>query len=110
MGSNMDRSNVELLLEALRRNNSSGANELVKEALEIIKVRLDLIEDPNMDITEEIHLLLKRIIDTRPTMAPLINVVGFLLNNLTIITKKSFENRIRQLKKERLEKNYAHII
>ena len=101
----MDMKNVELLLEALRRNSTSGANEIVKEALEIIKVRLDLIEDPNMDITEEIHLLLKKIIDTRPTMAPLINVVGYLLNNLTIITKRSFENRIKQLQKNEIEKN-----
>ncbi|MFX1277830.1 MAG: hypothetical protein ACFFA3_00330 [Promethearchaeota archaeon] len=101
----MDKKNLELLLEALRRNNSSGANEIVKEALKIIKVRLDLIENSNMDITEEIHLLLKKIIDTRPTMAPLINVVGFLLNNLTIITKRSFENKIKQLQKNQIEKN-----
>ena len=98
---------MERLLKALRNNKSSGVSELIEDALEIIAVQLDLLEDRDKDITEEIHILFKKIIDTRPTMAPLINSIGYILHDVSIITKTTLENRIKQFKNKEIEKKKA---
>ncbi|MFW9875888.1 MAG: hypothetical protein ACFFG0_22530 [Candidatus Thorarchaeota archaeon] len=103
----MDRNNIERLLRALRKNKSSGASELIEDALEIIKVQLDLLEDRDLDITEEIYLLFKKIVDSRPSMAPLINCIGYLLHDVSIITKTALENRIKKFKEKEIEKKKA---
>ncbi|MFX0082668.1 MAG: hypothetical protein ACFE94_13040 [Candidatus Hodarchaeota archaeon] len=103
----MNRSNIEFLLKALRKNKSSGASEFIEDALEIVKFQLDLLEDRNLDITKEIHSLFKEIIDSRPTMAPLINFAGFILHDLTIINKTALEKKIEQFFYKEIEKEKA---
>ncbi|MFX1376879.1 MAG: hypothetical protein ACFFA0_13825 [Promethearchaeota archaeon] len=103
----MDKSNIEHLLNTLKENKSSGASELIEDALGIIKAQLDLQEDRNMDRTEEIYILFKRIIDSRPTMAPLINCIGYILQDISIITKSTLENRIKQFKNNEIKKKQA---
>jgi translation initiation factor 2B subunit (eIF-2B alpha/beta/delta family) len=103
----MDKSNIERLLRKLRENKSSGASELIEDALGIITVQLDLLEDRNMDITKEIYILFKKIIDSRPTMAPLINCIGYILQDVNIITKSTLENRIKQFKDNEIKKKKA---
>ena len=103
----MDKSNIESLLRKLRENKSSGASELIEDALGIITAQLDLLEDRNMDITEEIYILFKKIIDSRPTMAPLINCIGFILQDVSIITKFTLENKIKQFKDNEIKKKGA---
>ncbi|MFX1428235.1 MAG: hypothetical protein ACFFBE_17410, partial [Promethearchaeota archaeon] len=100
----MNKSNIEQLLRKLRENKSSGASELIEDVLGIIAVQLDLLEDRNMDITEEIYILFKKIIDSRSTMAPLINCIGYLLQDVSIITKSNLENRIKQFKANEIKK------
>ena len=103
----MDKSNIESLLGTLRENKTSGASELIEDALGIITVQLDLLEDRNMDITEEIYILFKKIIDSRPTMSPLINCIGFILQDVSIITKTTLENRIKQFRDNEIKKKKA---
>jgi len=103
----LDKSEVKHLLEALRNNRTSGASELINNALEIINVQLELTQDRNMNITEEIYPLFKKIIDSRTTMAPLINCIGYLLHDLSTITKNNLEKRIKQFKNKENERKKA---
>jgi translation initiation factor 2B subunit (eIF-2B alpha/beta/delta family) len=100
----LDISKIEQLLVDLRRNKSSGASELIKDALKIMKVQLDLIQDRNVNITKEFYSLFRKIINSRPTMAPLINFIGYLLHDLSILTKNTLEKRIKQFEIEEIEK------
>jgi len=99
--------NIKEKLDDLRSDNTSGANELIDKALEIIKIRLELIEDPNDDIKGDLFNLAKKIINSRPSMAPLINTIGFLLHDLEKITKKNLEQRINQFYVDRTEREKA---
>jgi len=103
----LSNSDIQLKLEDLRTDNTSGANELIDKALEIIKIQLDLIKEPSKDIKRETFNLAKKIINSRPSMAPLINTIGFLLHDLEKITKKNLEQRINQFYIDRTEREKA---
>lgn len=102
----MQIQNIQDLLSDLREDNTSGANELIDKALEIIKSQLILAKDSQQDITEEFLDLSRQIIEARPSMAPLINTIGYFLHDLDRITKKIIEKRLIQFNsdsKNRLE-------
>ncbi len=103
----MNNFDIQQKLKDLRADNTSGANELIDEALEIIRVQLELIKDQNEDIKEEIFNLARNIIDTRPSMAPLINTMGFLVHDLEKLNKKNLEERINQFYVDRAEREKA---
>jgi len=97
----MNSKKVQELLEGLRNDKSSGARELINKALEIIKTQLKQFEDPNQDHKERIFILMQKIIQTRPSMAPLINMISFLMNDLPTFSKKSLTRKIENFKTER---------
>jgi translation initiation factor 2B subunit (eIF-2B alpha/beta/delta family) len=103
----LNYNDIQKKLEDLRTDNTSGANELIDKALEIIKILLESIEEPNVDIKEELFTLAKNIIDSRPSMAPLINTIGFLIHDLEIMNKKILEERINQFYVDRTERQKA---
>ena len=39
-------------LSELRKDNKSGANQLINKSIEILKLQLDLIKDPHQDIKD----------------------------------------------------------
>lgn len=92
----MEFQNIQDLLRELRDDNTSGANEFIDKALDIIKFQLRLIRDPHKDIREEIFDLSKQIIDTRPSMAPLINTIGYFIHDLGEVNKSIIEERLSQ--------------
>ncbi|NVM36283.1 MAG: hypothetical protein HWN81_11865 [Candidatus Lokiarchaeota archaeon] len=92
----MQIQNIQDLLRELREDNTSGANELIDKALEIIRFQLSLTDDPRKDIKEEMMILSKQIFDARSSMAPLINTIGFLIHNLELINKAIIEERLNQ--------------
>jgi translation initiation factor 2B subunit (eIF-2B alpha/beta/delta family) len=94
-------------IEDLRNDNTSGANELINKALEIIKIRLKTIEEPNKEIKGDLLDIAKKVINSRPSMAPLINTIGFLIHDLEKITKKVIEERINQFYVDRAEREKA---
>jgi len=104
--------NIQNLLRELREDNTSGANEFIDKALEIIKFQLSLTQDPHKDIKEEMMIFSKQIIDSRPSMAPLINTIGYLIHDLEIINKNRIEERLiqfqidREKRRETLELNF----
>jgi len=95
------------LLSNLRDDNTSGATELLEKTLDIIKIQLKLTEDSNADITKEIYRLSKEIINSRPSMAPLINVIGYLIHDLRIITKNNILERLNQFEAEKVGRQKA---
>ena len=105
----------EMLLE-LRNDNTSGANELIDKALEIIKLQLEMVKDPFEDIKEAITDLARDIINSRPSMAPIINIMGFIFHNLDIINKNKIKERIvkhedaRTARYKALEKIFADFL
>ncbi len=94
----MQIQSIQDLLRELREDNISGASEFIDKALEIIKSRLDLIDEPHRDIRDEIIYLSNQIIDTHPSMAPLINTIGYLIHDLDKITEIIIEERLNQFK------------
>ncbi len=101
----MEIKKIQELLDKLREDNTSGAREFIDKALEIVKTQLKLIKDPHKDIRDNIINLLNQIIDTRPSMAPLINTAGYIVNNLESFSKIAIEDRLSQFKNDR-EKRY----
>jgi len=93
--------NIQDLLRELKEDNISGASEFIDKALEIVKSQLRLTRDPHKDIREEIIYLSKEIIDTRPSMAPLINIIGYLIHDLDKINKNIIKSRLNQFNIER---------
>jgi len=96
--------NIQDLLRELKEDNISGASEFIDKALEIVKFQLRLTRDPHKDIREEIIYLSKEIIDTRPSMAPLINIIGYLIHDLDKINKNIIKSRLNQFNIEREER------
>jgi len=103
----VQNSDITKMLLALKNDNKSGANELITETLTIIKYQLKLIKEPDRDIKAELINLAKSIIYSHPSMAPLINTIGFLFQNLIKINKKVIEERIYQFEVERIARNKA---
>ncbi|MFX1325789.1 MAG: translation initiation factor eIF-2B [Promethearchaeota archaeon] len=103
---------LERKLLNLTMDNNSGANEFIEKGLDIIKIYLDSVKNPNIDIKEDIYELARNIIDSRPSMAPLINCMGYLIHDLTIITKKNISTRMQNLehnavkRRENLEQHF----
>ncbi|MFX1366343.1 MAG: translation initiation factor eIF-2B [Promethearchaeota archaeon] len=91
---------LEEILDVMRKDNTSGASEFIDKALEIVKAQLKLIKDPHRDIRNDIIYLLNRIIGTRPSMAPLINTMGYLVNNLENFSKIIIEDRLNQFEED----------
>ncbi len=108
----MELQNIQFQLNELRNDNSSSASEFIDKAFEIIRTQLNQISDSHKDIKKEIIFILKKIIDTRPSMAPLINTMGYLINNLKEFNKTSLEQRLvrfnidREKRFESLEVNF----
>lgn len=103
----MNDKNTLNLVEDLKRNNISGANELVNKALKILEQQLEKISNPNENIKDLMNDLLGSIIDSRPSMAPLINTIGFLVHDLEDVNKKILIERINQFYVDRAEREKA---
>lgn len=102
---------IKKKLDDLRQDNSSGASELINKSLHIIRSSLENVSEDGKDITEDIMELATQIIQSRPSMAPLINTIGFLIGNQTFITKKEISERLSQFsdyRKEQMESLRRH--
>jgi translation initiation factor 2B subunit (eIF-2B alpha/beta/delta family) len=95
------------MIQSLKRDNTSGANELMDNALKIIKNQLEMILDTNEDIKAIILELSQKIIASRPSMAPLINLIGYLIHDLENFTKKILSTRINSYLKEKTKREVA---
>jgi ribose 1,5-bisphosphate isomerase len=88
----------------------------LNKALSIIEFQLDLISNDNENIRELIIELSKAIINSRPSMAPLINMIGCIIGELNIFTKNMIKDKLEQFKaedlkrKKWLEKNFQRFI
>ena len=72
---------IKLEIEMLRNDNLSGASELSTKAVEIIKSMLkELNSEKNLESL--LKELCSQIINARPSMAPLINTIGYLYDNI----------------------------
>ncbi len=103
----MIRSEIKEMIQDLKKNNTSGANELIDDAYEIIKRQLELISDPNKDIKELIIELSKKIIESRPSMATLINFIGYFIHDLETFTKKALFQKLNNYLKEKNKRKKA---
>ncbi len=98
-------SEIQKKISELRKDNLSGASEMVSKALDIVKSQLNLVEDPNENIKDIMLDLGKKIISSHPSMAPLINTIGFLLQNSESLNKKVIIESLSQFEKDRISRN-----
>ena len=87
---------IHRMIRELHLDKTSGASELIEIALDILKTQLDSIKDAQMDIKDVILELSRELLKVRPSMAPIINTIGYFLHDLESYTKKDI-----------LEKYYA---
>ena len=65
------------MIRDLHLDKTSGASELIELALEILKALLDSIKDAQIDIKDVILELSRELLNVRPSMAPIINTIGY---------------------------------
>jgi translation initiation factor 2B subunit (eIF-2B alpha/beta/delta family) len=103
-------------IDDIRNDNLSGANELALRAIEVIQNQLDLIAYEDRDIKDLFLKLVGNIIRVRPSMAPLINSMGFLISNIDEFTKGSIFKAIslfykfQTKKQEKLQENFKLLL
>ena len=85
---------IQKSLTELKEDNTSGANELINKALDILQYQAEILSNQSEDIKNKILMLSKQIINSRPSMAPLINTIGYIIQDLEVITKKDVLSRI----------------
>ena len=81
------------MIRELHLDKTSGASELIEIALEIIKTQLDSIKNDELDIEDVILKLSRELLKVRPSMAPIINTIGYFLHDLKSYTKKDLLER-----------------
>ncbi len=86
----------------LKTDKTSGASELIEIALEILETYLHTIKDPNMDIKEVIFEISKELFKVRPSMAPIINTIGYFINDLEFVSKQTLLEKLKTFPAERL--------
>ncbi len=84
------------MIRDLHLDKTSGASELIDIALDILKILLDSIKDPQMDIKDVILELSRELLNVRPSMAPIINTIGYFLHDLESYTKKDLLERFTE--------------
>ena len=106
---------IKIEIEKLRSDNTSGANELSSKAIEIIQIfSREINSDKNLDSL--LKELCNQIINSRPSMAPLINTIGYLYDNLEEYTVDSINTVIQKFYvhqseiRDRLEQNFNAFI
>jgi translation initiation factor eIF-2B subunit delta len=89
------------MIRELHLDKTSGASELIEIALEIIKTQLDSIKDEYMDITDVILEISRELLNVRPSMAPIINTIGYFLHDLKVYNKADLMKRYNDFPKWR---------
>jgi translation initiation factor eIF-2B subunit delta len=90
------------MVHDLKTDKTSGASELIEIALEILEAYLRTIKDPNMDIKEDIFELSKELFNVRPSMAPIINTLGYFIHDLEFFSKQTLLEKLKMFPAERL--------
>jgi len=90
------------MIHDLKTDKTSGASELIEIALEILEAQLHTIKDPNMDIKEVIFELSKELFNVRPSMAPIINTLGYFIHDLEFFSKQTLLEKLKTFPTERL--------
>lgn len=92
---------IHRMIRELHLDKTSGASELTEIALEIIKTQLDSFKDEHTDITDVILELSRELLNVRPSMAPIINTIGYFLHDLKLYTKADLMKRYNDFPKWR---------
>lgn len=95
------------MIRDLHLDKTSGASELIKAALEILKAQLDSIKNPYMDIKDIILELSRELLNVRPSMAPIINTLGYFFHDLKSYTKKDLLERYINFPQKREKRQNA---
>ncbi len=107
---------IQEMLDNMRLDNRSGASEFIEKALEIIKYQIETIPEKINDIKELLLELSKQIINSRPSMAPLINTIGYLIHDIDTLTIEIISQRLNHFyidktkREELLEKSFRTFI
>jgi len=98
---------VHRLINELKTDKTSGASELIEVAIEIFKDLLHSIKDPDKNIKEIIIQISKELIEIRPSMATLINTIGYLVHLIDVYTVPALNSRIDAFYDEKIKREEA---
>lgn len=98
---------IHRMIRDLHLDKTSGASELIETALEILKTQLDSIKNPQMDIKDIVLELSHELLNVRPSMAPIINTIGYFLHDLDSYNKKELLERFETFHQNREKRGNA---
>lgn len=112
----MENNIIQNHLKELKEDNQSGASEFIDKALNVIELQLEQFKESDRDHKEKFMYLFEKIIKSRPSMAPLSNIVGFLVKDLGSFSKKNISKKIkdlqkyRQIKRTKIEESFSKFL
>jgi translation initiation factor 2B subunit (eIF-2B alpha/beta/delta family) len=89
------------MVEKIKADNTSGASEFIEKVLDVIRAQLELIRDFKKEITPNMLELYGVLINCRPSMAPLINTIGYFIPEEYNITKEYLLKRLESFQEDR---------
>ncbi|MHA1297897.1 MAG: hypothetical protein ACTSO9_00470, partial [Candidatus Helarchaeota archaeon] len=72
---------VRELIRNIAKNNVSGASELTRQAIKALILQIKISSE---NLIREVEEVFKLLLKTQPTMAPLINGMGYIMNEILI--------------------------
>jgi len=107
MNTGMISHHIHRLINDIKNDKTSGASELIKIVIEIFKDLLNSIKDPNKNLKETIIEISKELIGVRPSMATLINTIGYLMHDIDVYNIPALNDRIESFHDERVKREEA---
>jgi translation initiation factor 2B subunit (eIF-2B alpha/beta/delta family) len=81
---------IKITLAELRDDNQSGASQLVEKAINILLSQLDVLSDSDDRISSILKQLAMNLMNSRPSMAPIMNMMGYLFSNVKEASKNDW--------------------
>jgi translation initiation factor 2B subunit (eIF-2B alpha/beta/delta family) len=99
----MTEKKISQKIREIVNDNESGATEFIEKVLEIYEIHTDLLNDDLKENKRKTILLSRKIINSRPSMATLINTVGIILEDLDKVTSLTLQKSIEKFRKRKAE-------
>ncbi|MHA1386335.1 MAG: translation initiation factor eIF-2B, partial [Candidatus Helarchaeota archaeon] len=84
---------VRELIRNIAKNNVSGASELTRQAIKALILQIKISSE---NLIREVEEVFKLLLKTQPTMAPLINGMGYIMNEILIFNDQIPLNELKK--------------
>jgi len=103
-------------LKEISDDTESGASEFIEKVLNIFEIFANTLSTDLKENKQKLNSLSRKIINLRPSMATLINTVGFIITDLDEVMTEPLKERIREFRtkrkkiQENLKRNISNLL